>query len=65
MRKVIYYMMVSLDGFIEGPNRELDWAIIDEELHQYINDQLDLKYGSRRVLTKWNICSIIIAVNSQ
>jgi len=32
-------MMVSLDGFIEGPNRELDWAIIDEELHQYVNDQ--------------------------
>ena len=39
MRKVIYSLMVSLDGFIEGPNRELDWAIIDEELHTYINDQ--------------------------
>jgi dihydrofolate reductase len=39
MRKVIYSMMVSLDGFIEGPNRELDWHIIDEELHTYINDQ--------------------------
>ena len=39
MRKVIYSMLVSLDGFIEGPNRELDWHIIDEELHKYINDQ--------------------------
>jgi dihydrofolate reductase len=39
MRKLIYAMMVSLDGFIEGPNRNLDWHIIDEELHQYINDQ--------------------------
>lgn len=39
MRKVIYSMLVSLDGFIEGPNRELDWAIPDEELHQYVNDQ--------------------------
>jgi dihydrofolate reductase len=39
MRKVIYSMMVSLDGFIEGPNRELDWVIVDEELHTYINDQ--------------------------
>lgn len=39
MRKVIYSMMVSLDGFIEGPNRELDWAIIDEELHRFVNDQ--------------------------
>ncbi len=39
MRKVIYSMMVSLDGFIEGPNRELDWHIIDEELHTFVNDQ--------------------------
>ncbi len=30
-------MMVSLDGFIEGPNRELDWVIVDEELYKYIN----------------------------
>jgi dihydrofolate reductase len=40
MRKVIYSMMVSLDGFVEGPNRELDWPIIDEELHTFINNQL-------------------------
>lgn len=39
MRKVIYSMMVSFDGFIEGPNRELDWVIVDQELHKYINDQ--------------------------
>lgn len=32
-RKVIYSMFVSLDGFIEGPNKELDWHIVDEELH--------------------------------
>lgn len=38
-RSVIYSTMVSLDGFIEGPNRELDWVIVDEELHRYINDQ--------------------------
>jgi dihydrofolate reductase len=31
--------MVSLDGFIEGPNRNLDWVLIDEELHSFINDQ--------------------------
>lgn len=39
MRKVIYSMLVSLDGFVEGPNRELDWHVIDEELHTFINDQ--------------------------
>jgi dihydrofolate reductase len=31
--------MVSLDGFVEGPNQKLDWVIVDEELHTYINDQ--------------------------
>jgi dihydrofolate reductase len=39
MRKVIYSPMVSLDGMINGPNRELDWHIIDEELHRFINEQ--------------------------
>lgn len=39
MRKVIYSMMVSLDGFIEDPNRELNWPIIDEELHTFVNNQ--------------------------
>jgi dihydrofolate reductase len=40
MRKVIYSMGVSLDGFIEGPNRELDWGTPDEELHRFWNDQM-------------------------
>jgi dihydrofolate reductase len=40
MRKVILWMMVSLDGFIEGPDRELDWHRVDEDLHTYINDSL-------------------------
>jgi dihydrofolate reductase len=39
MRKLIYSTMVSLDGYVEGPNRNLDWGIIDEELHSFINDQ--------------------------
>jgi dihydrofolate reductase len=39
MRKVIYSLSVSLDGFIETPNRELDWVIVDEELHTFFNDQ--------------------------
>ena len=39
MPKLIYSMMVSLDGFIEDSRHSLDWVIIDRELHQYINDQ--------------------------
>lgn len=39
MGKVIYSMMVSLDGFVEGPNKEIDWVMIDEELHTFANDE--------------------------
>jgi len=35
MRKVIFQMMISLDGFFEGPNRELDWHNVDEEFNEY------------------------------
>ena len=40
MRKVFWQMMVSLDGFMEGPNREIDWHLVDDELHSYFNQQL-------------------------
>lgn len=31
MRKIIAALQVSVDGFIEGPNGELDWAMEEEE----------------------------------
>jgi dihydrofolate reductase len=39
MRKLIYSMSVSLDGFIETPTRSIDWVTIDEEIHTFFNDQ--------------------------
>jgi dihydrofolate reductase len=39
MRKLIYSTMLSLDGFIEDSDHSLDWVIIDEELHRFVNDQ--------------------------
>lgn len=39
MRKVIYAMSVSLDGFIETPDRKIDWIIVDDELHTFFNAQ--------------------------
>jgi len=39
MRKLIYSMTVSLDGFIAGPGGEIDWSAPDEELHRFHNDQ--------------------------
>lgn len=40
MRKIIFMMSVSLDGFFEGPDRELDWQIVDDELHTHFNEEL-------------------------
>jgi dihydrofolate reductase len=37
LRKIVYMMSVSLDGFIEGPDRELDWHQVDDELHSHFN----------------------------
>src|SRR5579859_7810109 len=35
MRKIIFLIHVSLDGFAAGPNDELDWISYDDELEQY------------------------------
>lgn len=40
MRKIILAMQVSLDGFFEGPDRDLSWHMVDDELHRHFNDQL-------------------------
>jgi dihydrofolate reductase len=39
MRKLIYSIGVSLDGFIAGPGGEFDWSAPDEELHRFHNEQ--------------------------
>ena len=39
MRKLIYSMTVSLDGFIAGRDGEIDWSAPDEELHRFHNRQ--------------------------
>jgi dihydrofolate reductase len=33
-------MSVSLDGFFEGPGRELGWQVVGEDLHRHFNDWL-------------------------
>jgi dihydrofolate reductase len=40
MPKLIYSMGVSLDGFIAGPDGEIDWSAPDEELHRFHNEQM-------------------------
>lgn len=40
MRKIILFMSISLDGFFEGPQRQLDWQLVDDELHRHFNEVL-------------------------
>ncbi|NDZ78701.1 dihydrofolate reductase family protein [Streptomyces sp. SID10853] len=40
MRKIILMMSVSLDGYIEGPGRDIGWHRVDDELHRSLNAYL-------------------------
>jgi dihydrofolate reductase len=40
MGKLIYCLNTSVDGFIETPDRSLDWTIVDDEIHGWFNDWL-------------------------
>jgi dihydrofolate reductase len=35
MRKLVQFMHVSLDGFVTGPNGEMDWIKVDDEIFEY------------------------------
>jgi dihydrofolate reductase len=40
MRKIVVQMMLSLDGYSEGPDHDLSWHLVDEELHAHVNEHL-------------------------
>jgi len=46
MRDLIYKMGVSLDGFVAGPDGEIDWSAPDEELHRFHNEQIQ-EFGAQ------------------
>ena len=37
MRRIVVMMSVSLDGFIAGPNGDISWHLVDDEMHSEIN----------------------------
>lgn len=41
MRKVIVFMMTTLDGYVAGPNGEIDWHVVDDEFNEFAAHQLD------------------------
>src|SRR6185503_19530038 len=40
MRKIISFMHISLDGFVAGPNGEMDWIKVDEEIFDHVGKQI-------------------------
>jgi dihydrofolate reductase len=40
MRKMVVQMMLSLDGYFEGPEHDLSWHLVNEELHAHFNERL-------------------------
>src|SRR3954466_661972 len=40
MAKLVGQMMLALDGYFEGPDHDLSWHLVDEELHAHFNEQL-------------------------
>ena len=40
MRKIVLAMSISVDGFFAGPNGELDWHLVSDELHCHFNEHL-------------------------
>jgi dihydrofolate reductase len=40
VRKIVVSMSVSLDGYMEGPDRDIGWHLVDEELHDHFNEWL-------------------------
>lgn len=47
MRKVILNLAVTLDAFIEGPNGEVDWCILDDDMkfEDFVSDIDTIFYG--------------------
>ena len=41
MRKLVWFMHVSLDGFVAGPKGEMDWIRVDEEIFDYAGSNTD------------------------
>jgi dihydrofolate reductase len=40
MRKVISFMHISLDGFVAGPNGEMNWIKVDEEIFDHVGKRI-------------------------
>lgn len=54
MKKIILNLAVSLDGFIEGPQGEIDWCIMDDDMDfDAFLDSVDTMFYGRVSYDAW------------
>src|SRR5271157_160394 len=41
MRKIIFFMLTSLDGYFEGTGRDISWHNVDNEFNKFAIEQLN------------------------
>ena len=53
-RKIILDLAITLDGFIEGPNGEVDWCVMEPEMDfpKFLS-QIDAIFYGRKSYDKW------------
>ena len=39
-RKIISFLHLSLDGFVAGPNGEMNWIKVDEEIFDHVGKRI-------------------------
>lgn len=42
MKKIISFMHLSLDGFVAGPNGEMDWIKVNEEIFNHVGKRISV-----------------------
>jgi len=63
MRKVVQFMHVSLDGFVCGPNGEMDWILVDDIIFDMVaartNNSDSALYGRKTwdMMDGYSACS--------
>jgi dihydrofolate reductase len=55
MRKIVLGMSVSLDGYVEGPGRDIGWHLVDDELHEHFNETLAVMGGFIDGRVSWEL----------
>jgi dihydrofolate reductase len=54
MKRIILNLAVTLDGFIEGPNGEIDWCIMDDDMNfEAFIESIDTMFYGRVSYDAW------------